>query len=46
MSKAQIKFGCFLVVVQLCLLAMTIGFHQGMDRAAEQAGIAEIINGK
>ena len=46
MTKTQIKFGVFLLICQLCLLAMTYGFQYGMDRAAHQAGIAEIIRGK
>lgn len=44
MTKAQIKFGFFLLAIQICLLAMTYGFHAGMNRAAEQAGLTTIIN--
>lgn len=46
MTSAQVKCGLFLVAVQLCLLALTYGFNASMDRAAEQAGIAEIIKGE
>ena len=46
MTKTQIKFGVFLLICQLCLLAMTMGFHAGMDAQAERAGIADIIKGR
>ena len=46
MKTSHIKFGMFLLVIQIGLLAMTMTFHANMNRAAEQAGIEEIINGK
>lgn len=44
MTSAQIKFGLFLVTVQILLLAVTMAFHAQMDASAERAGIANIIN--
>ena len=44
MTESQkLKIGVVLVVVQLCLLALTLGFKTGMDCQAEKAGIAGII---
>jgi len=45
MTNAQIKLGITLLIAQLLMLAMTMGFHAGMDRAAERAGLTNIIEG-
>ena len=42
-DSQKIKIGVALLVVQLCLVALTMGFKAGMDRAADEAGIASII---
>ena len=43
MTAQQIKIGMALLAAQVILLAVTLGFHAGMDRAAETAGINTII---
>jgi hypothetical protein len=44
MSDAQkIKIGICLVIAQIVLLAMTMGFRACLDHQAERAGIASII---
>ena len=42
-EERKIRTGAALLLMQLMLLAATLGFHRGMDRQAEQAGIAPII---
>ena len=46
MKISAVKFGIFLLAVQIAMLALTMGFHAGMDKAAEQAGIMDIIKNK
>jgi hypothetical protein len=44
MTDAQkIKLGIALVIAQICLLALTLGFNALMDHQAERAGISQII---
>lgn len=43
MSNQHIKFGLFLLAIQIVLLMVTMSFHSSMDRIAEKNGIAEII---
>ena len=43
MTSSQIKLGCLLLIAQLLMLAMTLGFHSLLDRQAAQDGIATII---
>lgn len=44
MTDAQkIKLGIALVIAQICLLALTLGFRACLDHQAERAGIASII---
>jgi hypothetical protein len=43
MTQAQIKFGIVLLIAQLLMLAMTLGFNSLLDRQAAQDGIATII---
>ena len=43
MTAAQIKIGIAVIIAQCILLAITLGFHTGMDRQAEEAGISHII---
>lgn len=44
MSDAQkIKIGICLVIAQVILLAMTMGFRACLDHQAERAGISQII---
>ena len=43
MTAQQIRIGITLLVAQIVLFALTMGFHHGMNRAAEKAGIAGII---
>ena len=43
MTAQQIRIGLALLAAQIILLAMTYGFHAGMDARAERDGIAGII---
>ena len=43
MTNSHIKIGMALLLAQVVLLGMTMAFHAGMDRSAERAGIATII---
>lgn len=43
MTTAQIKLGCLLLLAQVIMLAMTLGFGSLMDKQAEQDGIYTII---
>jgi hypothetical protein len=42
-DSQKLKIGVALLVVQLCLVALTMGFKATMDHQAERAGIAAII---
>lgn len=43
MTAQQIKLGCLLLIAQLLMLAMTLGFSGLLDRQAQADGIATII---
>ena len=43
MTSSQIRIGIALLIAQVCILAMTLGFHGLLDRQAAQDGIATII---
>ena len=43
MTQAQIKLGCVLLLAQIVMLAMTLGFSGLLDRQAERDGIYTII---
>lgn len=43
MTSSQIRIGLVLLAAQIIMLAMTLGFHAGMDRQAERDGISTII---
>ena len=43
MNAQQIKVGITLLIAQIALLAMTIGFHGLMDAQAERDGVSGII---
>ena len=45
MTTAQIRIGIVVILAQLILLGMKLGFNSAMDRAAERDGIATIIQG-
>jgi len=43
MTAQQIRIGITLLVAQLFMLAMTLGFNSLLDRQAQADGIATII---
>ena len=43
MNAQHIRIGLVLLLAQLILLGMTLGFQSSMDRAAERDGISNII---
>jgi hypothetical protein len=43
MNAQHIKIGFCLVIAQVILLAMTLGFKACLDHQAERAGISQII---
>lgn len=43
MTSSQIRIGIALLIAQVCILTMTLGFHSLLDRQAAQDGIATII---
>lgn len=43
MTAQQIKLGCLLLIAQLIMLAMTLGFNSLLDRQAQADSIATII---
>ena len=43
MTASQIKMGLAIIIAQLILLGMTLGFQSSMDRSAERDGLSTII---
>ena len=43
MTSSHIRIGFCLLLAQIVLLALTMGFHGMMDRSAERAGLNAII---
>lgn len=43
MTSSQIRIGIALLIAQVAILCMTIGFNDLLDRQAAQDGIAQII---
>jgi hypothetical protein len=43
MTQAQIKLGLLLLVAQVVMLAMTLGFNGLLDKQAQNDGIYTII---
>jgi hypothetical protein len=43
MTQAQIKLGCVLLLAQVVMLAMTLGFNGLLDKQAQNDGIYTII---
>ncbi len=43
MNAQQIKIGITLLIAQIALLTMTLGFHGLMDAQAERDGVSCII---
>lgn len=43
MTAQQIRIGLVILAAQIIMLAMTYGFHAGMDARAERDGISTII---
>ena len=43
MTASQIKMGIAIILAQLILLGMTLGFNAQLDRQAQADGIATII---
>lgn len=42
-DSQKLKIGVALLVVQLCLVALTMGFKATMDHQAERVGLSAII---
>ena len=43
MTAQQIRIGITLLIAQVAILTMTLGFHSLLDRQAQADGIATII---
>lgn len=43
MTSSQIRIGIALLIAQVAILTMTLGFHSLLDRQAQADGIATII---
>lgn len=43
MTAQQIRIGIALLIAQVAILTMTLGFHSLLDRQAQADGIATII---
>ena len=43
MTVQQIRIGIALLIAQVAILTMTLGFHSLLDRQAQADGIATII---
>lgn len=43
MTSSQIRIGIALLIAQIAILTMTLGFHSLLDRQAQADGIATIF---
>lgn len=43
MTSSQIRIGIALLIAQIAILTITLGFHSLLDRQAQADGIATII---